>query len=104
MPEVERVVEISFRPASARGLVERPERSSFHCSGNFQRTLALLGGDGDDTAQSVGAVQAALRTAQNLDLGEIARQQLPEVKLPVGVARVADVNAIDEHLDVVGIR
>ena len=41
---------------------------------------------------------------QHLDAGDIPSQQLTEVEGIVGVAGIADVDAVDQHLDVIRVR
>ncbi len=99
--DVERVVEDAARAADAGTLIEGAERTAFKIGRGACRPLPLLRDDGNHAAQRIGAVKPALGTAQHLDALDIADHEMAEIERPGGRARIADVDAVDEYLDVV---
>jgi hypothetical protein len=79
MPDGERIVEVVFGALAARRLIERAERPSLHRCNDLRRSFALFGRDGDHATQRICTIEAALRSAQDFDLSETTRQQLPEI-------------------------
>jgi hypothetical protein len=103
MRDVERVVEIVLRPAQARRLVERLERSGFDRGGRARRPVALLGDHRDNATNRVRAVKAALRATQHFELLDICGKQMSEVEGSVRRAGIADIDAVDQHFGVIGV-
>src|SRR5579862_8262245 len=101
--EVETVVEAIVGAAHGGILIERLERAAFHRTGNLSRSAAFPGDDVDDTADRVRPIQTALRTAQDFNAFNILRQELTEIERGIRAARITDIDAIDQHLDVIGI-
>lgn len=97
------VVKGILRAADAAALIERVEGAAFEQPGELRRAGTGFGDDVDHPAYGVGAVQAALRAAQHLDAFDVLGEQLPEVERSGGVTRVADVDAVHEHLGVIGV-
>ena len=104
MRDVEGVVEVRLRAAATpTALVECAVRSGFRACRYSRRALAFFGRDRNDAADGVGAVEAALRPAQHLDAFDIARSADGRNRRRRWDARIADVDAVDQHLDVVGV-
>src|ERR1700722_15039450 len=104
MLDVRRIVKLIERAAHAAVLIERLERSSFHTGIELGWAGAAFGDDVDDAADGVRTIQSALRTAQNFDLLNILGQELSEIECAARVAGIADIDAVDQHLGVIGIR
>ena len=104
MAYIERVVEPAFRSAHSERLVKGAERSSFYVAGDLGRTFTLLGDDGDHSTKRIGAIKTALGAAQHLNTLDIGGRKVAEVKRTVGIAWVADLDAIYKDLNVVGVR
>src|SRR5215510_1800376 len=102
MRSIERVVEAILRSAEAGGLVEGAERAAFDGGRDLGWTFSLLGGDPDYAADRVGAVKPALRSAQDLDAVDIVSEHLTEIEDAIWVAWIADVDAVDDDLRVIG--
>src|SRR5256885_10031890 len=101
MIDVERVIVVCGSSAEAATFVEGIERAAFRHESDLGRSFALLGDDGDHAAERVGAIEAALRPTQDLNALDIAGQQLAEIERAVRIARIADVDAVDEKLGVI---
>ena len=65
--------------------------------------MRLAGDDVDDAAHGVGAIDRALRPAQDLDALDIVERDGGEVELVVGGRRVVDADAVDQHQRVAGL-
>ena len=103
MRDVGIVVEARLRAADAGRLVEGAERAAFDARGRLGRPGAGLGDDVDDAADRVRAIEPALRAAQDLDAVDVGGEELREIERAVGRARIADIDAVDEHLGMIGV-
>ena len=99
----ERIIAALVAAAEAGDLVEGAERAALDQGRRLRRPVTFLGDDRDHAADCIGAIEAALRAAQHLDAGDVGGQQLAEIERAVGVAGIADVDAVDEHLDLVRV-
>ncbi len=97
------VVETAIRAPQRGALVEGIEAAAFRLGGELQRPLACLGDDVDHAADGIGAVQARLRPTQHFDAGDVAGQILADIRGIRGRGRIGDVDAVDDHLGVIGI-
>ena len=92
-----------LRATDAGGLVKAVEGATLDRRRQFHRPRARLGDHVDHSADGIRAVQSALRAAQNFNPLDVLRQQLPEIERRVGVARIAEVDAVHQDLGVIGI-
>jgi hypothetical protein len=95
------IVAALIAAAQAGYLVEGAERAALDQSRGLRRPVTLLGDDGDHAADRIGAIEAALRPAQHLNALDVRRQELTKIERAIGVAGIADVDAVDEDLDLV---
>src|SRR5665213_455106 len=103
MQHVEGVADIALRAAGTRSLIEGTERAALDHAAEFQRPLTFFGGDGDHTADGIRAVKAALWTSQYFNALDVAGEQVSEVECTIGDAWIANVNAVDQDLHMIGI-
>ena len=78
--QVHRVVKPAVGPAEARCLVECLERSGLRAGRELRRPGATLRDDVDYAADGIGAVEAALRAAQNFDGLNVLGQEAADVE------------------------
>jgi hypothetical protein len=104
MFDVRRVVKLLEGTADAAGLVECIEGSGFDAGVELGRPRPALGDDVDDAADGIGAVQAALRTAQDFNRLNVLGEKLTQVEGAAGIAGIADINSVDQHLGMIRIR
>src|SRR5271168_105936 len=103
MLSVCRIVKLIGRTAAACILIEGIERSPLEAGRELRGPRTCLGRHIDHATDRIRAVQAALRTSQHFDALNVLRQKLTEVERAGGVARVAHIDAIDEHFYVIGV-
>src|SRR5579875_3570209 len=96
------VMSAALRAADASHLVEGSKRSALGRRGDLSRAFALLGDDIDDAADRVRTVKATLRPAQYLHAVDVRGENLAEVEGAGRRARIADVDAVHQHLRMVG--
>ncbi len=68
-----------------------------------RRPMRLAGDDVDDPAHGVGAVDRALRPAQDLDPLDVVERDRGEIELVAGGRGVVDAHAVDQHQRVPGL-
>ena len=103
MGKIKGVADLRRRSGHPERLVEGLERPAFQAGTDLGRAFAFGADDIDHPAQGVGAVEAALRAAQNFDPRQIGGQNLAEIKPGVGRAGVVDLYAVDQNLGVAGV-
>ncbi len=104
MLDIGRVLKLVLGPAQRERFVVGVEGPALDTARNIERSFPRTGRDADDTADGIGSIQSALRPAQHLDALDVRGQQLAEIEARAGIARVAHVDAVDEHLGMIGIR
>ena len=97
------IIKTAIRPRQTCGLIEGLERAGFNAAIDLQRPLAGLGDDVDHAADGIGAIECALRTAQHFDLGDVAGKEFGNIRRAAGRGGIGDIDAVQQHLDVVGI-
>src|ERR1700733_6352487 len=101
--DIERIVVVVLRSADTDALVEGAERSGLVRCSPARGPFPLLSDDRNDAADGVRAVKAALRAAQYFDLGRVADEEMRKVDRAVWRGGIADVEAVDQDLGVVGM-
>ena len=100
---VEPVAERTGRSADRSGLVEGGEGAGLEAPFQPGRAAPGQGLDVDDAADGVRAVESALGPSQHFHAFQPRGQQIGEVEGSGRRARVADVDAVDNDLGVVGV-
>ena len=78
------------------------KRSPLELAADRQAARAFPGDDINDTGESTGTIETALRPAQDLDPLNVVRRYVGEIKLTIGCG--VGLNAIDQHQYMIGFR
>src|SRR5258707_8557510 len=101
--DIELIIVVSSRSTEAGTLVEGAETAAFRGEAPRGRSFAFFSNDRDHAAERIGAIQAALWSAQHLDALDVAGEHLSEIKRAIEEAGIAHIHAVDNELSVIGV-